>query len=412
VNNTSVKPTLPKYRTHDELQEPWAHKFRELLDMKWTFPDYLSSAEEFNEVVKAFHEALTETSNTVLIPKAINPRPSFWFNNLCRSAVRKVRDARRLHRLQPSQTELAMNFHKETTSFKLSIRKSKRLGAMELANKVTHANIWRMNDWYRGKRRMFSPVLTDERGNTAVHPKDKMEMMHESFFSPPKPLKGDFSWEGTNESTRTFVPVTVQEIRNTLTSTSNTSAPGASSIGYKVLKWAFTEAPDEMTAIVRASLKLGIHHPKWKSLLVVVIPKAKKPSYSDPKAWRPIQLLDTLGKLIEKIMARRIIYQIGKYNLTPMEQFGGRSNSSCQDALISLTHDIQTAWKQKQVFSFLAVDVKGFFNHIHHDRLIKVLWDKGFDIPMCLWTKSFASDRSCAFRLDDYLSDTNTGGEG
>jgi len=97
---------------------------------------------------------------------------------------------------------------------------------------------------------------------------------------------------------------------------------------------------------------------------------------------------------------------IGKYNLTPMEQFGGRSNSSCQDALISLTHDIQTAWKQKQVFSFLVVDVKGFFDHIHHDRLIKVLWDKGFDIPTCLWTKSFASDRSCAFRLDDFLSDT------
>ena len=209
VNNTSVKPTLPKYRTHDELQEPWAYKFRELLDKKWTFPDYLSSEEEFNDTVKAFHEALTETSNAVLIPKTINPRPSFWFNNICRSAVRKVRNARRLHKLQPSQTDLATNFHKETTSFKLSIRKSKRLGAMELANKVTHANIWRMNDWYRGKRRMFSPILTDKEGNTAVHPKGKTEMMHESFFSPPKPLQGDFSWKGTNENTRTFVPVTV-----------------------------------------------------------------------------------------------------------------------------------------------------------------------------------------------------------
>ena len=64
--------------------------------------------------------------------------------------------------------------------------------------------------------------------------------------------------------------------------------PGASGVGYKILKWAFTEAPDEMMAIIRVSLKLGIHHPKWKSSLVMVIPKAKKPSYSDPKVWRLI----------------------------------------------------------------------------------------------------------------------------
>jgi len=111
---------------------------------------------------------------------------------------------------------------------------------------------------------------------------------------PPKSIPGCFEFEGTNHNTRHFEPVTFREIEEMLKSTSNTSAPSSTGIGYKILKWALTTAPDEMTAIIKASIKLGTHHPRWKSSLVMVIPKVKKPSYSDPKAWRPIQLLDTL----------------------------------------------------------------------------------------------------------------------
>ena len=142
---------------------------------------------------------------------------------------------------------------------------------------------------------------------------------------------------------------------------------------YHILKWCLKFAPDEFVAIIRASIKFGIHHPMWKTSAVVVIPKAKKPSYADPKAWRPIQLLECFGKLVEKIMACRIIFELSKHNLTPLQQFGGRSNSSCYDAVITVLHNIQTAKKSKMVSSFLMVDIKGFFDHIHHNRLIHVL---------------------------------------
>ena len=92
-------------------------------------------------------------------------------------------------------------------------------------------------------------------------------------------------------------------------------------------------------------LRLGEHHDLWKTATTVVLPKPNKPSYSDPRAYRPIQLLECLGKLLEKIVTTRISYEIGKYSLVPHEQFGGRSNSSCIDAAMSLVHDIESAWK-------------------------------------------------------------------
>ena len=38
----------------------------------------------------------------------------------------------------------------------------------------------------------------------------------------------------------------------------------------------------------------------------MIIPKPGKPAYDTPKAFRPIVLLNTLGKLIEKMIARRL----------------------------------------------------------------------------------------------------------
>ena len=136
----------------------------------------------------------------------------------------------------------------------------------------------------------------------------------------------------------------------------------------------------------------------------MVLPKPNKPSYSDPRAYRPIQLLECLRKLLEKIVATRISYEIGKYSLVPHEQFGGRSNSSCIDAAMSLVHDIESAWKHGQVVSILAIDIGRSFDNVNHKRLVRVVYKMGFALPVVRWIKSFISDRKAAIRLDGNTS--------
>ena len=41
-------------------------------------------------------------------------------------------------------------------------------------------------------------------------------------------------------------------------------------------------------------------------LTSIIIPKPNKASYDIPKIFRPITLLNTLGKLIEKIIGKRL----------------------------------------------------------------------------------------------------------
>ena len=139
--------------------------------------------------------------------------------------------------------------------------------------------------------------------------------------------------------------------------------------------------------------------------MVVVIPKNNKKDMALPKSHRPIQLIECLGKLVEKIIAKRITFELGKHELMPFNQFGGRSNSSCLDARLSLTHDIQTARERGLVSSFLAVDVKGFFNHVDHKHLIDILNHKGFATNIVSWVESFTQDGFVRVQVDNYVGD-------
>ena len=192
---------------------------------------------------------------------------------------------------------------------------------------------------------------------------------------------------------------------NTLKKYASENAPGIFGLNYKVWKWISQTEPKPFITIVKAAIKLGIHHPSWKQALIAVIPKNNKQDMALPKSYRPIQLIECLGKLVEKIVVHCIYYDIGKYELMLFNQFRGCSNSSYLNADLSLTHDILTAWKKGLISSFLAMDIKGFFDHVDHACLLDVLTHKGFPPNIFQWVSSSLQDRFVRVQVDDHVGD-------
>ena len=75
--------------------------------------------------------------------------------------------------------------------------------------------------------------------------------------------------------------------------------------------------------LVNACLFLHYWPRHFKELVSVIIPKPGKPAYDIPKAFRPIVLLNTLGKLIEKMISRQLQFDIVKYSILHPNQLGG-----------------------------------------------------------------------------------------
>ena len=192
------------------------------------------------------------------------------------------------------------------------------------------------------------------------------------------------------------------EIATALMDMAPTNAAGPDEIQSKVIQTSWNSEPfaEILTTILRSCMRLGYHPKVWRTSNTVILRKPNKPDYKEVKAYRPISLLNTMGKLLEKIVMKRLTYLTE--HIIPGNQFGGRRNFSAPDAVAKLVHDVHSTF---DVTSTMLIDIKGAFDHVHRDTLITLLQE--YDVPQTAirWVYHFLTDRTTAFQFSGKLSD-------
>jgi hypothetical protein len=225
------------------------------------------------------------------------------------------------------------------------------------------------------------------------------------FAEEGDPIPTTFPDDPAPRITREFVPFRESEIFDLLRVTANKSAPGTSGIGWSLLKKGWGAVKDHLVLTYNACLILGHHPARWKEAKVVAIPKPDKPDYSLPKAHRPISLLETMSKLLEKAVAKRMQYDIVKHELIHANQFGGRAHSSCLDAGLALIHDVQDAQRRGLKVGILLFDVRGFFDNVNHRRMTAVLENLGYPPELVRWSEAFLKNRKVRLSFNNVISE-------
>ena len=172
------------------------------------------------------------------------------------------------------------------------------------------------------------------------------------------------------------------------------------------LRWAWAVDPTPIYLLISRCANTGYHPSIWRKTVAVALRKPKKPDYSNPRAYRLIQLEECLGKVLESVIARRLSHMIHEHKLVPANQFGGRPGSSTVDAALAFTHDIEAAHNHNLVTTSLTLDIKGFFDYVNHNKLTSIMRRKGLPLPMVKWVSSFLSNREAAICLDGRTSDS------
>ena len=80
---------------------------------------------------------------------------------------------------------------------------------------------------------------------------------------------------------------------------------------------------------------------KWKKGLLIPIAKPNKDEHNIT-SYRPITMLSCIGKLMERMVHKRLYWHIENYNLLNIAQAGFRKNHSTYDQLTTLEDSIRT----------------------------------------------------------------------
>ena len=384
-------PELTGYQVDPDFFEEWSKFFVALLPE----PTPLTSIESLRAASVSLHEDIDAASASVLKRcKYPDPRGVHWWNRDCNVALTAVYS----QNLHGPACKTAIR------TLRNVIAQSKRQWAHDFLHHTTSENLWEATAWRKGRSIKCIPPLLTSHGALSHNPVLMSAALQQRFFVTDRPQVAPLQPDDPPPlPPRDFTPITEEEITAAIAPTSNKSTPGSSGIGYALLKWAFQARPDRFVTIFNASISLGYH--PWKDALVVIVPKPHKPNYSLPKAYRPISLLECCGKLLEKIIARRILSDAHTYDILPNSQFGSRDYHCATDAALCLVHHAQAAVKCHFVASVILFDISGFFNNINIERITQIFRNLGFTPSLCTWVQSFLSDRQVRLSFNGFKSD-------
>jgi hypothetical protein len=147
---------------------------------------------------------------------------------------------------------------------------------------------------------------------------------------PEPPSSAPIQWNGYLPSrTYDWPEITRVEIKRAIFSSSIKITPGSDRLSYRILREAYTAVPELFDFLYPILIGNGYHPKCWKEATGVILqkPQNTKPPYRDfalPKAYRVISLLNCLGKVAEKIVAKRLATIAEIKTVLHPYQIGGR----------------------------------------------------------------------------------------
>ena len=263
---------------------------------------------------------------------------------------------------------------------------------LSLGNK-NHSQITQID--YKGKSISSNPEIADAFNDffTNVGPKlDELIPINKGHRNPKYYLKTQVPYS------LLLSPTNPQEICDIINTLDDSKSTGTCTIPTRLIKVARAQISIPFSEICNLSFQEGISPEKNK--IAKLIPIHKKGSIKDVNNYRPISLLPTFSKIMEKLVANRLNTYLELHNLIYPDQYGFRSGCSTTHSLISITENIKKTIEEKTFGCGVFIDLKKAFDTVSHDILLQKMEHYGIKDMALAWFKSYLTDRKQFVSLD------------
>jgi hypothetical protein len=159
-----------------------------------------------------------------------------------------------------------------------------------------------------------------------------------------------------------------------------------------LLKFVALEIGTPLAHVFNLSLRTGIFPQKFKKSRIVPLHKQGPKDNCDN--YRPIALLSTISKILEKFVAVKLVNHLELNKLVSPNQFGFLRNRNTEQCLVLATNFISNALNNGEYCIGLFLDLRKAFDVCSHDILLKKLAQYGVRGIALNWFESYLSGRS------------------
>ena len=204
-----------------------------------------------------------------------------------------------------------------------------------------------------------------------------------------------------------FEPATVDEISDIIKETGVKCSP-ADLLPQHLYEENISNLTPLLTELVNLSLSTGSMD-GVKLADVVPLIKGDNLDSNVLKNYRPVSNLTFLGKLIERVVLKRLNDHLTANNLNSHNQYAYKTHHSTETLIIKIVNDVLIAMDEKEATVIMLLDLSAAFDTVDHDLLLNILKKEiGLRGKVLDWFSSFLKGRSQRIRLGKTTSDCIT----
>ncbi|XP_047025545.1 uncharacterized protein LOC124642082 [Helicoverpa zea] len=198
-------------------------------------------------------------------------------------------------------------------------------------------------------------------------------------------------------------PVTHKYVAKIIKNMDANKSPGSDLIRMSDLKIVANEISPVVAKLINLSVEKHKFPKKLKEAIIrPIYKKGNRKLYSN---YRPIAILSSIDKIIEKCIINQLGTYLRTHNIINKSQHGFQKAKSTNTLLSNFTNEINNYLNDKKFVVAIFFDYKKAFDTLETNTLITSLEECGVEKPLKEWFRDYLTSRSYRVKIGDTLSD-------
>jgi ribonuclease HI len=392
-------------RSNEDLDEALSQKLEATRDIQ-------EFTKKLEEVIQKAGKETSGSRNTAK-QKAKGKTVPWWTNGL--TIMRKKTNAlRRRYQRTTSNDALRESrktqYNKAKAEYQAAVRKEKTRSWKEYCTTTSPLNPW--NEVYKlasNKIRSKTTITTLQKpdGTNTESTEETLRFILHQLTPDDNPQ--DDTYHHITVRKQTEQPLntpndkefTQEEVGQVIEGLKQKKAPGPSGITNEITKLIFKAIPKTITSIYNECLRKGSFPANWKIAKVIPITKPGKEGGGDPSKYRPISLLNTEGKILEKLLIQRIMHHAYTSEALNKNQYGFTPQKNTVDAAMEVRQYIEPHLNKGGVAIIISLDVQGAFGSAWWPAILQRLRDIKCPRNLYYLVKDYLRERKAVMTVNN-----------